>query len=165
VVNERIIATYLNFENPLLINDLTKIQTNYEKLGASKNIRSITRNNQKLHFRMAEATENYFFIKQALHIYQLASRLSLLFFKTERISSKGLLSKISQVNKTHRQIINLIKEENRTDLLSLSNDHASLFKTELSMIISRRYDFQINFPESPLDSIGLKKNTPQSEAL
>jgi len=165
VVNERIIATYLNFENPLLINDLEKIQTKYEKLGASKDTPGITRTNQKFHFRMAEATENHFFIKQALHIYQLASRLSSLIFKTERISSIDLLSKISRVNETHRQIINLIKEKNRTDLLSLSSDHASLFKTELSMIISRRYDFQVNFSERPLDSIGLKKNTPQSEAL
>ncbi|MFQ3354798.1 MAG: DNA-binding GntR family transcriptional regulator [Paracoccaceae bacterium] len=156
LVNEHIIATYLNFENPSLVNDLENIQLEYEKLAASQDISGSTRTNQKLHFRMAKATNNPFFIKQAIYIYQLKSRLSCLIFETEIMPPNDLSLQFSRINIAHRQIINSIKEKNRPNLISLLRNHASSFKTELSMIISGRSDFEINFADITSDSLGQK---------
>tara|TARA_Y100000746_G_scaffold220573_1_gene219207 strand:+ start:755 stop:1513 length:759 start_codon:yes stop_codon:yes gene_type:complete len=145
VFSERVVASLIKFDDTDLIDDLKSIQLEYEEVSKDGDILGITEKNNKFHRRLAKATGNRFIAAQHADLHNLARRLSYFIYSSEQVSDREFKMQISRITRQHYEIINFIRDKNRSDLVALLTEHAVLFRRRLSAVMGGGSGNELDF--------------------
>jgi DNA-binding GntR family transcriptional regulator len=135
---ENILGQLMRFE-PGLAEDLTRIQNQYAEQVHQRAFLNITALNEQFHMRMNRAVGNSFFYEFAQSTHRHVRRLLVHLYKLEADATPREQNKHFEKNlREHQQIIDVIREENRTALVELLPSHAKATQDRFVQILMSR---------------------------
>jgi DNA-binding GntR family transcriptional regulator len=137
LVAERSCAYFCRFSNEGFVADLQRIQAEHERAIRRNRFLDVSRHNAAFHARIAEATENPYFIDFSSRLHHLARRLAYFVYVNEADDQALLDAQQRHIVDEHNRIIAAIEKGDRTLMLAEMTSHAERFQHRIGRFVGR----------------------------
>lgn len=141
---ERVIGHFCRTDQPGLLDDLMRIEQQYEASQRQPNYLDMTRLNTGFHMRIAAATENEYIVNFSTELYNHARRLSYFIYLT--MGFKNTESMQDQIVDHHKDIVESIRHEDNAALVACLTEHAIFFHQSIISSLGGTRGFDLALP-------------------
>lgn len=160
VAAERLVGHLVNCDRPGLVEELRKLQGQYDESQLRREYLLITRNNASFHACLAAATENEYVEEFAVRLYNMGRRVSFYIYQNEEDRDESFNRHARSLNADHEEIIDCVVAGDTARLVEVLTRHALLFRDRImrAFVNVRSADFtpamaRLPRPHRPRDKV------------